>query len=216
MRRPDFCRAFCWLCLFVVFAAATASQSPHAQQNQADGVPSSELCGTTPEEFWSRYGGIPDERKWECYCFANPDAACHGSVSQKLPAKAESGSASQKPPVKTESVRKIGADAIFATNLILNGAAEEGPGSPSGESVEIVPGWITTGNFTVAQYGDAKPEGADVKLDDPGPVDRGKNFFAGGPDNASSSAAQVIDVSAAAAAIDRGEVFFNLAAYLGG
>jgi hypothetical protein len=100
--------------------------------------------------------------------------------------------------------------------LILNGAAEEGPGSPSGESVEIVPGWITTGNFTVAQYGDAKPEGADVKLNDPGPVDRGKNFFAGGPDNASSSAAQVIDVSAAAAAIDRGEVFFNLAAYLGG
>jgi len=118
------------------------------------------------------------------------------------------------PLVPTAAIRKIAADGIFGTNLILNGDAEAGPGSPTAEKVETVPGWITTGNFTVIQY-DGSGDAA-LKSDSPGPSDRGKNFFAGGPSNESSGAVQAIDVSAVAAAIDRGEVVFNLAAYLGG
>ena len=108
--------------------------------------------------------------------------------------------------------RIIPADSIFGANLIFNGNAEAGSASPAGYEVVPVPGWTTTSNFTVGQYG----VGGFPKTDDPGPADRGKNLFAGGPNNASSSAVQIIDVSAAADAIQKDEVTFNLAGYLGG
>src|SRR5262249_50909882 len=58
------------------------------------------------------------------------------------------------------------------------------------------------------------------QLSDPGPQNRGNHFFAGGPDSATSSASQVIDLSASYAswfnAIDGNKVTFVLSGYLGG
>jgi hypothetical protein len=103
-------------------------------------------------------------------------------------------------------------DGVYGRNLIVNGDAEAGLGSFDGLTVEPVTGWITNGNFTVAQYGG---EGLPSQTD-PGPPDRGNNFFAGGPNNTSSSATQLINVAPAAHLIDSGAVSFSLSAYLGG
>src|SRR5271166_4449209 len=73
---------------------------------------------------------------------------------------------------------------LFGTNLIVNGNAEAGTGSASGNDIESVPGWSTVGNFTVVQYGAA----GFPSSTSPGPANRGSNFFAGGPNNAGSSA----------------------------
>ena len=101
---------------------------------------------------------------------------------------------------------------IFSTNLIANGDAEAGAGA-SDESVVSVPGWTVSGNFTAVQYGAAS---GFPSLTDPGPSNRGANFFAGGPNNASSSASQLISVASAARQIDSGAVTFALAGFLGG
>ncbi|MGH9894779.1 MAG: hypothetical protein ACREA0_22930, partial [bacterium] len=101
---------------------------------------------------------------------------------------------------------------IFGSNLIVNGDAEAGVGSASGFDVVPVPDWTTSGDFTVIQYNAPSfPTSSG-----PGPTNRGINFFAGGPSNASSSASQVIDVSIGAAAIDAGDVTFQLTGFLGG
>jgi hypothetical protein len=100
----------------------------------------------------------------------------------------------------------------FNTNLIVNGNAEAGVGSVSGDDIEPVPGWTTTNNFTVSMYG----AGSEIPTNCPGPADRGSNFFAGGPDTALSWAWQVIDVSAAATQVDAHQVLAALTGWLGG
>lgn len=102
---------------------------------------------------------------------------------------------------------------IFGTNLIVNGNAEAGAGSPTGLTVVPVPGWTTVGNFTTIRY---TAGGGFPTSQDPGPPDRGNNFFGGGPSSPSASASQGIDVSAGAATIDAGGVTFTLSGYLGG
>jgi hypothetical protein len=59
------------------------------------------------------------------------------------------------------------------------------------------------------------PDGFPLSTD-PGPPNRGLNFFAGGPLTASSSASQLIDETADAVLIDAGSVTFALSGYLGG
>ena len=102
--------------------------------------------------------------------------------------------------------------AQFGSNLIVNGNAEAGPGSASSNDIEPVPSFTTTGSFTVVQYG---PNGGPLPTD-PGPADRGLNYFAGGPNNASSSAAQLINLLPEASVINAGKAAFTLSAYLGG
>ncbi|HTI98552.1 MAG TPA: hypothetical protein VL527_06580 [Dongiaceae bacterium] len=103
---------------------------------------------------------------------------------------------------------------IFNTNLIVNGDAEAGPGSPNGGLVATVPGWTTNGgSFAVVQYG---ASGGFPFSTDPGPATRGTNFFSGGPTAGLSAATQVIDVSAGATSIDAGSVRGALSGYLGG
>jgi hypothetical protein len=112
------------------------------------------------------------------------------------------------------------ARAEFGTNLIVNGDAEGATaagqstkGSGSGYNViRPIPGWMPTGNFTVVQYG--APDFPTAT--GPGPANRGKNFFAGGPDNPASSATQVIDLSADANALAAGGVTFTLSGWFGG
>jgi hypothetical protein len=100
----------------------------------------------------------------------------------------------------------------FGSNLITNGDAEVGSGSPGGFVVSV-PNWTTSGNFTVVEY---TAGGGFPTTTDPGPGDRGTNFFAGGPSNSSSSASQSIDVTDGASAIDTGDVLFAVSGYLGG
>jgi len=103
---------------------------------------------------------------------------------------------------------------LLGQNLVVNGGAEAGPGTPDAGSPPMPPpGWTVTSNFTAAQYGGS---GGLPAPTDPGPPNRGRNFFAGGPSNPLSTAEQKIDVSAAATAIDTGAVKYRLAGYLGG
>ncbi len=94
-------------------------------------------------------------------------------------------------------------------NLVLNPGAEDGVGSNTSAQVPI-PSWTARG-ATAIRYG----VGVFPTAEDPGPSDRGLNFFAGG-DAMLSSLDQTVDVSAYAAAIDDGAVTFELSGYLGG
>jgi hypothetical protein len=99
----------------------------------------------------------------------------------------------------------------FEANLILNGDAEAGDSSPDGRGAIDVPGWTLSGDFTVVRYGfQTWPTPSD-----PGPPNRGRQFFSGGV-AATSQATQTIDLAARAGVIDTGDVTFELAGFLGG
>ncbi len=100
----------------------------------------------------------------------------------------------------------------YSVNLIGNGNAELGPGSSTGQHVLLVPGWVTTGPFTVVPY---TAGGGFPTVSDPGPPDRSNQFFAGGS-GALSTASQDIDVSGNASDINAGKVTCDLSAWLGG
>ena len=104
----------------------------------------------------------------------------------------------------------------FGINLIENPNAEDGVGSDNGKQVDV-PGWIQDDYFTVVEYGTVIASGAFPDFDDPGPSDRGKNFFAGGETWLPTSAYQIIDISPAnIVEIDEGTVSYELSGYLGG
>jgi hypothetical protein len=96
--------------------------------------------------------------------------------------------------------------AVPEGNLVVNPGAEEGEASPDG-SVVPVPGWTTADGFTVMSYG--SPGGPQS------PPDGGANFFSGGRQSNSSSAFQLVDLSAAATEIDARMVDGVLAAAWG-
>lgn len=103
--------------------------------------------------------------------------------------------------------------ARYGVELLSNGDAEAGPGAPDDTLVYDVPAWTTLlGSLTAVQYGAAGfPDPSS-----PGPLDRGQNFFAGGPGEGSAQAVQLIDVSHLAEDIDAGQVRFRLQGYFGG
>jgi hypothetical protein len=95
-----------------------------------------------------------------------------------------------------------------AGNVVINGDAESGPLVSDASSSVTPQGWAVTGGFTAAAWDNP----ADLPhASDPGPTDRGKGLFAGGPDNETSSATQTdpLPTGAAGAA-------FTLSACLGG
>jgi hypothetical protein len=102
--------------------------------------------------------------------------------------------------------------APLGTNLIVNGDAEAGAGGTGGEPVGV-PGWGITSNFTAVQW---SAGGGFPLVTDPGPVNRGLNFFAGGISTPFSSASQIIDLSGNNAAINAGALKFDLSGWLGG
>jgi hypothetical protein len=103
--------------------------------------------------------------------------------------------------------------ALFGSNLIRNGDAEQGDGSGSGYDVVAIPDWTRLGgNLTAVSYG--APGFPDSQS--PGPGGRGANFFAGGPDSALSLAFQIINVVPYALEIDEGTVSFDMSGYFGG
>jgi hypothetical protein len=97
-------------------------------------------------------------------------------------------------------------------NLVVNAGAEAGTGSPDSSQVVPPPGWVVTGPFTAVQYG--APDF--LTAADGARLGGGVIFFAGGPTNVASAAAQTIDVSEAAPEIDAGKVTATLSALLGG
>ncbi len=111
------------------------------------------------------------------------------------------------------------AASLYGHNLIVNGDAEAGPGAKDDSTFISPPGWKTPGlpgtkGLTVATY---TGSGLDLSPTTPGPKNRGKNYFYGGPSGSrDTSAEQRIDVSAAASAIDAGTVTFTLSGWLGG
>jgi hypothetical protein len=108
---------------------------------------------------------------------------------------------------------------VVGANLIVNGNAELGPGSPDDSSLVPIPGWARQGNFNVMQY---QPDDSDyMAVTSPGPSDRGKNYFYGGSDagstpNTVTSASQKIDVAPGGPLFATGTIKFTLSAYLGG
>jgi hypothetical protein len=124
------------------------------------------------------------------------------------------------PDAAAESGVDAGEDASDApslpttANLILNPGAEASTGSTDGSLVQgPIPDWETSGEANVIQYG---ASGGFPQPTDPGPTDRGMNFFGGGPEDPLSIFTQTIDLSSYRAFIADGNVSFTLSAYLGG
>jgi hypothetical protein len=124
------------------------------------------------------------------------------------------------PAIPTVTVTN--ANQLLNANLILNGNAEAGPGSPDDTSlVPTIPGWTRNNSANVMQY--QSQSGSFLAITDSGPSDRGKNFFYGGTDAISptknattSSLSQVIDVSLAAPLFSTSAIKYTLSAWLGG
>src|SRR5262245_19920005 len=106
------------------------------------------------------------------------------------------------------------AQSFFGRNVIYNNGAELVTSPPLDPLFMGLPaGWSTSGNFQVEAYGTPQLP----SCTDPGSANRGLRFFSGGPNNASSSALQVIVVPPDAfTLIDSGLIKFNLEGWLGG
>lgn len=102
----------------------------------------------------------------------------------------------------------------LGANLLVNGDAEAGPASSTGDSVSSIPGWI---DLSGTPLGTVVPYGASGFISEsaPGPGKRGENFFAGGK-NESASLVQTVDVSSVAADIDAGRIKMNFSGWVGG
>jgi uncharacterized protein (TIGR03437 family) len=109
--------------------------------------------------------------------------------------------------------QSLTAQSLFNRNLIVNGDAESGSGSTSGGTVVAsIPGWTAAASANVLPYSlNDRLEKTSI-----GPVNRGNNYFAGGPSNAKSTLTQKVDISATASGIDAGTVTYDASAYLGG
>jgi hypothetical protein len=99
---------------------------------------------------------------------------------------------------------------VPAGNLLANPGAEAGPGDQGTGEIQP-PSWSVLGNLDVVAYGAPDfPTAADAAG-----IGGGANFFAGG-EQQTSQGVQTVDVSAAAAQIDAGQVIATLSADLGG
>lgn len=101
---------------------------------------------------------------------------------------------------------------LIGQQLLENPGAEDGQAAADQGTLITIPGWTSTTQHTVIAYGN--PNGF-PSTTDPGPPQRGKNFFTGG-NTTPSSASQSVDLSACGAAIDAGSLKFDFSAYIGG
>lgn len=102
---------------------------------------------------------------------------------------------------------------LFNSNLVVNGDAEGGAAATSSYKTVPLPGWTTTQSLTVLKYG---MPGGFPGTNTPGPLNRGTNFFVGGPDSPAPEATQTIDLDKVGAVIDAKVVEFKFSAFLGG
>ncbi len=118
---------------------------------------------------------------------------------------------------------------VQSPNLLVNPGAELSTPSLSGFSAVSMPGWTVTGTPTVIKYDTPRvimPLGLASALPTlpsflsfpsvkNGATNGGAQFFGGG-NVADSTISQTVDLSGAGAAIDGGNVTYNLGAWLGG
>lgn len=97
-------------------------------------------------------------------------------------------------------------------NLIPFGDAE-GLEDADGSTAIVPPGWTVEGYLIAAPWG---APGGWPTFTEPGPPDRGRNFFSGGPDNALTTATIHLDLPARPARIDSGHVDGELSGWFGG
>jgi uncharacterized protein (TIGR03437 family) len=106
---------------------------------------------------------------------------------------------------------QVGSAPALGKNLIVNPGAELGTAATLPKAAPNVPGWSTFSiSGSMAPYGGtgfATPQ-------TPGPADRGTNVFCGWTNGADLY--QMLDVSAAATAIDASQVTFVVSGWLGG
>lgn len=101
-----------------------------------------------------------------------------------------------------------------AENLLFNGNAElPVTGNVDGYRIVDIPGWSKVGNATICTY---SAPSSFPKKSSPGPPDRGEYFFSGGPENASSSISQTIDLEGYVQGIRAGDFSFAMSGYFGG
>ena len=104
----------------------------------------------------------------------------------------------------------------ISENLIINGDAEAGPASATGDFVTDLPGWpkpVFNNRFTVVPYGASTNFPSQAQA----PANAGNNFFAGGPNSSFSGSIQTINLpSDWFTAIDAGTVNFELSGFFGG
>ena len=102
--------------------------------------------------------------------------------------------------------------AVPGGNLVSNPGAEAAAGAADSATQLPLPGWTVESTFTAVKYGAS----GFLTVEDGARLDGGVNFFAGGPGGEVSAASQTIDVSAAAAEIDAGNLSMSLSALIGG
>jgi hypothetical protein len=103
--------------------------------------------------------------------------------------------------------------ALSSPNLVINGGAELGPTGTSDGAIVAPKGWTTVGNFTAVTYGASGLPDTTAST----PVGGGVSLFAGGPQNASSSARQTIAIPAGwVSAVAAGHVTAKVSAAFGG
>lgn len=102
---------------------------------------------------------------------------------------------------------------LLNVNLIQNGDAEATLGSSDGATFAPASWQVTQGSLTAVQYG---ASGGFPTTTDPGPANRGSNFFGGGLNVDNTFAEQQIDVSPLSNPIDQGEIDFAVSGYFGG
>jgi hypothetical protein len=144
---------------------------------------------------------------------SSPGSTANNSTPKPTNTTAPTATATSTPvPVKPTPTLPPGSSA----NLIVNPGAENGAADPDGSApVTNIPGWtIAGGAFDVIQY--QSTSGNYPAVTDPGPANRGNNFFCGGPNDAASTGTQTIDVSKDAARLDTGLIGFVLSGWLGG
>ncbi|MCA1800980.1 MAG: T9SS type A sorting domain-containing protein [Rhodothermaceae bacterium] len=103
----------------------------------------------------------------------------------------------------------------FGINLIVNGDAESNTAGNTASNI-VIAGWSDSGPLSVLPYDlqgttDAYPASAD-----PGPADRGQNYFYGGANAFSSTITQTINVAPIRTLIDLETVNYDMSGYLGG
>ena len=116
------------------------------------------------------------------------------------------------------SLPNIVAATPLDTNLIANGDAETSAGAANYTDTQAPAGWTTTSNFTAVRYsaGNSDPNAGQLTPTQSATFGGGTAFFAGGPNNADSSASQIIDISDRAAEIDGGGLTVVLSGYFSG
>lgn len=144
-------------------------------------------------------------------------AATAAGLTLLAPAMTSAASASTASARTASSARAVSAHAAPAAskpvNLIRDAGADRAKGNSGGGQVKV-PDWkpLKGSMFTAVPYGAPEFPGKHS----PGPKNRGKNFFAGGPSGNTSGATQTDSLAAYQRLIGEGKAKFSLSAWLGG